>query len=50
VEEFEYEDESIGKASYTQYKYIIKIPLKEKYKIKNYIIDKNALIIKLERG
>ena len=40
----------VGKVDYPQYKYIIRIPLKEGYKIENYMIDKDALIIKLERG
>jgi len=40
----------VSKVDYPQYKYIIKIPLKEGYKIKNYTVDKDALIIKLERG
>ena len=49
-EEFECEDILMGKCTCREYKYIIKIPIKEKYKIKNYTVDKNALIIKLERG
>ena len=40
----------VGKVDYTQYKYIIRIPLKGGYRIKNYTVDKDALIIKLDRG
>ena len=38
-----------GKIDWPQYKYIFRIPIEEDFKIKNYKIDKDALIIKLEK-
>ena len=38
-----------GKIDWPQYKYIFRIPIEKEYKIKNYKIDKDALIIKLEK-
>ena len=38
-----------GKIDWHQYKYIFRIPIEKEYKIKNYKIDKDALIIKLEK-
>ena len=38
-----------GKIDWHQYKYIFRIPIEEDFKIKNYKIDKDALIIKLEK-
>ena len=48
VDEFECEDVFMGERTCREYKYITKIPLEEGYRIKNYIIDKDTLIIKLE--
>ena len=39
----------IGRIDWHQYKYIFRIPTEKEYRIKNYIIDKDALIIKLEK-
>ena len=49
-ERFEYEDMVMGEATCREYKYMIKNTVKGGYKIKNYTVDKDALIIKLERG
>ena len=38
-----------GKIDWPQYKYIFRIPIDEDFKIKNYRIDRDALIVKLEK-
>ena len=38
-----------GRIDWHQYKYIFRIPIDEDFKIKNYKIDRDALIIKLEK-
>jgi|GEM_PF-925546 len=38
-----------GKIDWYQYKYTFRIPVEKEYKIKNYKIDRDALIIKLEK-
>ena len=56
-ETVEYEDEIIGmddgritgKIDWTQYRYIFRIPIESEFRIKNYKIDRDALIIKLEK-
>ncbi|RLG61589.1 hypothetical protein DRN87_02070, partial [Candidatus Geothermarchaeota archaeon] len=37
----------IGKIDWPQYKYIFRIPIESEFKVKNYKIDRDALIIKL---
>ncbi len=56
MEKVEYEDEIImdydritGKIDWHLYKYTFRIPIESDFKIKSYIIDKNALIVKLEK-
>ena len=46
-EKINYEDESIDGFEYEAYKYIFKIPIEKEYKIKNYRIDKETIIINL---
>ena len=44
------DDERItGKVDWHQYKYIFKIPIESNFRIKNYKIDRDALIIKLKK-
>jgi len=38
-----------GKVDWYQYKYIFRIPIESNFRIKNYKIDKDALIIKLKK-
>jgi len=38
-----------GRIDWYQYRYIFRIPIESDFKVKNYKIDRDALVVKLEK-